>query len=249
MRLSVSEHFYSLQGEGVTTGVPAIFLRLAGCNLMCGGQGTERDGKLHDGATWRCDTIEVWLKGRSKTYPELIAEMDGSYGFLSRLREGAHLVVTGGEPLLQEKGILGFLEYLETTHHLRPIIEVETNGTCLPSEKLAERVRHWNCSPKLSNSGMAVSLRIFPEVLRWFDAQPGIMFKFVIDQEYDWKEIFQDFISPGLCSKSNLVLMPAADSLAALLEKNKLVADICIRECVRMCTRLHVEIWDRLTGV
>ena len=34
--LKVSEIFYSVQGEGITTGVPAVFVRLSGCNLMCG---------------------------------------------------------------------------------------------------------------------------------------------------------------------------------------------------------------------
>ncbi len=37
MKLAVSEVFYSIQGEGITTGVPSVFVRLGGCNLMCGG--------------------------------------------------------------------------------------------------------------------------------------------------------------------------------------------------------------------
>jgi len=39
MNIRISEHFYSLQGEGKTMGVPAIFIRLQACNLMCGGYG------------------------------------------------------------------------------------------------------------------------------------------------------------------------------------------------------------------
>ena len=41
-QLRISESFYSIQGEGATSGYPAYFIRLQGCNLMCGG----RDGKL-----------------------------------------------------------------------------------------------------------------------------------------------------------------------------------------------------------
>ena len=33
-RLSVSEVFYSIQGEGKTMGFPSVFVRLGGCNLM-----------------------------------------------------------------------------------------------------------------------------------------------------------------------------------------------------------------------
>ena len=38
--LAVSEDFYSVQGEGPTMGAPAVFLRLKGCNLTCGGVNT-----------------------------------------------------------------------------------------------------------------------------------------------------------------------------------------------------------------
>ena len=72
MKLAVSEVFYSIQGEGPTTGYPAVFVRLGGCNLMCGGEGTQKDKELHDGATWRCDTIEVWMKSRAKEFKDIL---------------------------------------------------------------------------------------------------------------------------------------------------------------------------------
>ena len=154
-KIAVSEYFYSLQGEGRTMGIPAIFLRLTGCNLMCGGKGVEKDGQMRDGATWICDTIDVWMKGTSFTFPELVQELNKTTNFVQRLKTGVHLVITGGEPLLQEKRIVQFLEYLEQEHNLVPIIEIETNATFLPSPALAKRVQYWNTSPKLSNSGMA----------------------------------------------------------------------------------------------
>ena len=48
---------------------------------------------------------------------------------------------------------------------------------------------------------------------------------------------------------SKIVLMPAADSIEQLLERNKMIAQLCIDQQLRMCTRLHVEIWNQLTGV
>lgn len=215
---------------------------------MCGGYGTERDGKLHDGATWRCDTIEVWMKGRS-TVPTALWEEFDKNGYLERLRRGAHLVITGGEPLMQQKSLVGFLEFLEEEYDVRPIIEVETNATVIPIEELDRRVSYWNTSPKLSNSGMPRHERILEDVLRWFAASPKTMSKFVLGRPEDWQEIENDFLQPQLVNREQLVLMPAAGSREELLKNNLLVANICISEGIRMCSRLHVEIWDKLTGV
>lgn len=249
MRIAVSEYFYSLQGEGVTMGIPAVFLRLGGCNLMCGGHGTERSGKLHDGATWRCDTIEVWMKSQSRSFPELCMEMEATVGALTRMREGAHLVITGGEPLLQQERVIAFLVFLESEFGIVPTIEVETNATIIPLPELDARVHYWNTSPKLSNSGMPESERIMPQVLTWFAQNSKTMSKLVINEESDWQEIQRTLLLPGLIQKKQIVLMPAAGSRQQLLIINTLVAEICIQEGLRMCTRLHVEIWDKLTGV
>src|SRR3954466_1926574 len=89
--LKLSESFYSVQCEGVTTGVPAYFIRLTGCNLSCGmstamllkgkktgfqKQGTFQ-GDLHkEGkATWTCDTIPVWIKGNNVSYDDFYQKL------------------------------------------------------------------------------------------------------------------------------------------------------------------------------
>ncbi len=107
MSLKVSEQFYSLQGEGRTVGVPAIFLRLQGCNLTCGGNNTIKTKELDSGATWRCDTIETWVKGSSFSFHDLVSYWENN-DWISFLKTGAHLVITGGEPLLQQDKICLF---------------------------------------------------------------------------------------------------------------------------------------------
>ena len=248
-KIAVSEYFYSLQGEGRTMGIPAIFLRLTGCNLICGGYGVEKNGQLGNEATWVCDTIAVWMKGTTYTFDCLVQKLDKEINFLERLKKNVHLVITGGEPLLQEKRMVAFLEYLEMAYHCKPIVEVETNATIQPSEALNQRVSYWNTSPKLKNSGMLRKERIKVEVLRWFAKESKAMFKFVIDSKADWEEIDREFIQTDLVPKSQIVLMPSADGLSQLLAKNRLVADLCIHNQIRMCTRLHIEIWNQLTGV
>ncbi len=248
-KLAVSEYFYSLQGEGRTMGIPAIFLRLTGCNLMCGGQGAEKDGQLHDGATWVCDTIEVWMNGQTWDFPALVEELNASTDFVRRLKAGVHLVITGGEPLLQQARIVAFLAYLEREHDLRPIIEIETNATLKPLADLDARVHYWNTSPKLSNSGMPQNRRWNEDILQWFSDNPNTMFKFVITCPKDFEELQIRWQAQPTLDWHKIVLMPGADSLEQLLERNKLVADLCIEHQLRMSTRLHVEIWNQLTGV
>ncbi len=247
--LAVSEYFYSLQGEGRTMGVPAIFLRLTGCNLICGGQGAQKDGVLRDGATWICDTMAVWMRGESYDFADLLQILEEKVDFLRRLRAGVHLVVTGGEPLLQQARLLAFLQFLEEKYALRPIVEIETNATVLPMADLDERVHYWNVSPKLSNSGMPEQRRRLVEVMHWFSENPKTMLKFVLRTVVDWAEIEREWVQEGLAKRSQIVLMPAAaerEDLQTLLET---IAQICIREQVRMSSRLHIEIWNQKTGV
>ena len=69
MGLKISELFYSVQAEGTSTGIPSIFIRLQGCNLMCGGPGGSlmKEGK----ATWWCDTEAVWKLGKEYSNEDL----------------------------------------------------------------------------------------------------------------------------------------------------------------------------------
>jgi 7-carboxy-7-deazaguanine synthase len=248
-KIAVSEFFYSLQGEGRTIGVPAFFIRLTGCNLICGGFGVEKDGILRDNASWKCDTISVWMKGTTYSFEQLTDLLIIKFNFIELLNSGVHLVITGGEPLLQQERLVFFLEYLRLYHNCSPVVEIETNVTFIPIKELDALVSYWNCSPKLQNSGMPLHLRIKKDVLLFFKENRKTMFKFVISDYADYEEIEEDFLNTDLVNKNQIVLMPAADSLDKLLTVNKVVAEICIKNQIRMSTRLHVEIWNQLTGV
>lgn len=73
--MKVNEIFYSLQGEGRYTGVPAVFLRLSGCNEKCP----------------FCDTQHLSHTDMSE---EEIVEKVATY-------PTRHIVITGGEPTMQ----------------------------------------------------------------------------------------------------------------------------------------------------
>jgi 7-carboxy-7-deazaguanine synthase len=240
--LPVSEIFYSLQGEGPTMGYPAVFLRLQSCNLMCGGNGTEKDGKLHNDATWRCDTIEVWLVGTKKKFADVV-----SSEFVERLRDGAHLIVTGGEPLIHQRLLYYYFVWFLKTYKFLPYIEVETNGTIAPNVNIHSAVKQWNVSPKLKNSGMSKKRRIRLDVLKKFNNLPSVYFKFVITDRNDWTEIITDIL-PQI-DRNKVWLMPGCSSIKQLLEVNQMVAAISVENNLKFSTRLQVEIWDKTTGV
>lgn len=154
------EIFYSLQGEGARAGSPAVFLRLAGCNLHC---------------NW-CDTKHSWGRGIAMAEHELAARIN-SYN-------SPGLVITGGEPLMQAEAI----EQLLTLLPQELFVEIETNGTIAPTPALAKRVNQWNVSPKLAHAGNGEAA-LAPQVLRAFSATGRAWFKFVVKGEEDWAAI------------------------------------------------------------
>ena len=236
MSLAVSEFFFSLQGEGVSLGKPALFLRLQGCNLLC------------EGKDWRCDTIEVWQKGK-RFDDDTLLSLWQQRGFIVALEKGAHLVITGGEPLLQQKGLMLFLNKLDACLETPCFIEVESNATLKASSYLLQRVNQWNLSPKLQNAGMPFKRRVQAEVLRDFVACQKAFFKFVIVSESDLKEIRETFVDLYSISHERVILMPAAGTQRELYARLLECKRWAEKEGYAYSSRLQLQIWDEATGV
>ena len=104
----ISEIFYSVQGEGILTGVPSIFIRTSGCNLRC---------------RW-CDTPYASWKPEGT---ELSVD-----AILTKLQDwpaARHVVLTGGEPMVA-KDIDSLIRQIRTAgYHLT----IETAGTIAPA--------------------------------------------------------------------------------------------------------------------
>ena len=245
--IRLSEHFHSVQGEGNTAGRPAVFLRFAGCNLMCGGRGTEKDGQLHDGATWRCDTIEVWLHGQPYSAAQLTNLLFDSYNPM--LSAGDMLVLTGGEPMLHKDFLY---KWVQAVHQVYPgvRIEVETNGTLMPT-KLQNLVEQFNVSPKLGNSGMERGKRLtkaLPYYAELARTQDKCIFKFVLTSRADMREILHIVDYYGLPERA-VWLMPGCESRQQLIELSPKVAEMAKRYNFNFSPRLQLLLWDKATGV
>lgn len=240
-KLAISEVFYSIQGEGKTVGIPSVFVRLGGCNLMCGGMGTQFDGELHNDAEWRCDTVEVWMKAQSKEMKDVLNEE-----CIEAIKNGAHIILTGGEPTMQPAALEEFIKYVKFDLNVDAFFEVETNGTIMPSEFLLNNIGLWNCSPKLTNSGNDKSITYKPEVIKELNKHNTI-FKFVVNSEKEWQEIKDDYLF--LVDKKKVYLMPAGENQELLNENKETVVELAKKNHLNFTTRLHIEIWNKKTGV
>jgi len=240
MKLAISEVFYSIQGEGITSGYPAVFIRLGGCNLMCGGMGTQFDKQLYNQATWRCDTIEVWMKSKAVNVNQVLSENEHI-----AIANGSNIIITGGEPLIQQNALKTFIEYIDSLYK-NVYIEIETNGTVNPSDYLTQRIDQWNCSPKLENSGNEKVMFYHKDIIQKLN-KLNTIFKFVVSQENDWKNIDKLYIP--LINKDKVWLMPSGENKDLLNESKQIVAELCKKYYIKYTNRLHIEIWNKKTGV
>ena len=123
MAYTVKELFYTLQGEGVHSGRPAVFLRFTGCNLWSGREADRNKGT--GGCSKWCDTDFVGTDGPGGGKFKSAERLALAVADCWQASTGDRFVVcTGGEPLLQLDAAL--IEALKA-HNFT--IAIETNGT------------------------------------------------------------------------------------------------------------------------
>ena len=222
------EIFHSIQGEGVTAGTPTVFLRLAVCNLAC---------------TW-CDTTYTWDWDSYDYAKEVVSlssdEVEKRVLFFDR----PHLVITGGEPLLQQRELAPLAATLKRRGYY---CEVETNGTIAPTPEMERAVSQWNVSPKTTSSGNRRDRREVPQALNAFRELDNTYFKFVIVQPADVEEVRRLVDRYGIDSH-RVLLMPEGTTAQAVQERGKWVAEACAEWGFRFSTRLHILLWGDQRG-
>src|SRR5262245_36448860 len=124
--MKIAEIYKSVQGEGLLTGTPSVFVRTSGCNLRC----------------WFCDTpFTSWApEGTDISVDEIVAQVEEW--------DCRHVVLTGGEPMLFAE----LLPLADALHDRGWHITVETAGTLY----LPVACDLMSISPNLASSGPPV---------------------------------------------------------------------------------------------
>ena len=151
------------------------------------------------------------------------------------------VVVTGGEPLLQQRHLPPLLRGAKAR---RWRVEVETSGTIAPQLEPA-LVDQFNVSPKLANSGNRRARRYRPDVLRCFQGTGRAVFKFVVRAEPDLAEV--DAMVRD-CRLDPVYVMPEGTDAATVSERMRDLADPVLARGWNLTPRLHVLLWGDERG-
>jgi 7-carboxy-7-deazaguanine synthase len=227
--MKISEVFATIQGEGLLTGVPSLFIRTSGCNLRCHWCDTPYTSWNPEGKDWSLDRLLDW----TAAHPAF-----------------RHVVLTGGEPMIQP-------QLPELTHalHARGLhITIETAGTVA-----APVACHlMSISPKLANSTpwqrdpqWAIrheNARIHLPTLRQLTQNHDYQLKFVVQTENDLPEIeslAQELNAPP----DKILLMPEGLDEPTLRARAHSLVELCKSRGYRFCPRLHIYLWGPRRGV
>jgi len=232
------------QGEGEHVGHVAAFVRLGGCNQHC----------------WWCDEPQSWVYDERHaamhrdgiTYdPKVVltrrSPKDVATDALARLPGHGCVVITGGEPMLQQPGVLELLRCIrEIGDGFFPCVEIETAGTIPTSTSVLWELVQFNVSPKLEHSGNELELRYRPEVLRRY-ASHWATFKFVATTERDLDEVARIQEEVGIDSRLIWIM---GEGVTADLQITRMrhLAPYVLERGWNLTPRLHTLIWDNQKG-
>ena len=228
----ISEIFYSLQGEGVLTGVPSVFVRTSGCNLRC---------------AW-CDTpYASWNpEGEPRTVVQIVAAVEAH-------SSARHVVLTGGEPMIAKEIHELAGELKKAPRH----ITIETAATVKPEGIACDLA---SLSPKLLNSAPDpiehATWRKKHEATRW---QPDVVRAWIDDYEYQFKFVVTrpedvDELEHMLAAlhreipRHKVLLMPEAITLEKMRDRAGWLGELCKARGYRYAHRLHIELYGNKRG-
>lgn len=250
----------TIQGEGKLAGVPSLFIRLSSCNLRCIWQ-------LPDGSYSKCDTPYASFDAKGLNQLDINEIIDIVRHNLGPIR---HVVLTGGEPLLQKAPLTVLASRLKQLFNLH--LTIETNGT-LYDVKLAEQIDLFSISPKLLNSvpneaklralGLQPSgplsfhgeKRLNLSALQSYidlchNTSKELQLKFVVGCPEDEAEIKNNYLKHlRNWQPDQIMLMPLGANSFELQQTTQMVLEMAIRNGWRFTQRVHIDLFGAKAGV
>ncbi|MFD8496020.1 7-carboxy-7-deazaguanine synthase QueE [Amycolatopsis sp. NPDC059657] len=214
----------TFQGEGPSIGRYARFIRLFGCHLSC---------------TW-CDSAQTHDGDRyNLTAEQRIVEIEHIVGWLASEEPGV-VVVTGGEPLLQQRSVERLVRGIRDRQAATEI-ELETSGTIAPSTGIITAVSRFNVSPKLAHSGLRRHRRIRPTAIESLSASGKAVWKFVAASVDDLDEIDELATAYELAP---IWVMPEGTDSETVLARMRQLSEPVLARGWNLSTRLHILLWE-----
>lgn len=250
-KVPVAEMFLSFQGEGVSLGRRALFVRFMGCNLTCGYTHLPRSADAVPVGAMVCDSEYTWRRTghgseavESLTPGQIWARLIGLDPATAnpRLSPVDLLVVSGGEPLLRRNALLYLADQAQQSDRR---VEIETNATISPGSALLRSDVAFNASPKLASSALPRPQRIKPQVMRELQDSGRARWKFIVTGPADLDEIASLQDEFGL---TEIWLSPEGITVDAVLAQMRMAADMALHRGWNLTTRQHVLIWGNERG-
>ena len=230
----------TIQGEGKLCGIPSLFIRLAGCNLHCRWQ-------MEDGSFSPCDTTYAAYEVKG-AYP---MDTEDIYKTILQNSDAInHIVVTGGEPLLQANELKTLCHKLKQDNKFH--ITLETNATIF-DENVANYIDLFSMSPKLASSQgsqSAVSVETIQAYVSYAqEHHKDFQLKFVYSCEKDIEEIEKILSHIRGWHPEDILLMPLGGTVDTVRRNMISTLKHCIRNGWRYCDRLHLSLFGEKAGV
>lgn len=216
----------TFQGEGPSTGHPALFIRLSRCNLTCA----------------RCDTKQTWDWSRFDPREESTKQSVADLARWAGSSPVELVVITGGEPLVQQRNLVPLVRGLLAAGKR---VEFETNGTLVPDPALLVDGVRFNVSPKLASFGVEEAKSIVPAALKVFGDCGRAAFKFVASSVADLDRIAELADAHRL---EPVWVMPEGITAQAITAATRVLADEVAARHWHFTTRLHVLAFEDARG-
>jgi 7-carboxy-7-deazaguanine synthase len=227
--MRVAEIFHSIQGEGMLTGVPSVFVRTSGCPLRC---------------EWCDSPYTSWApEGETVPVPEILRRVAG---YSCR-----HVVVTGGEPMSAPEistlcaGLRSAGQHITIETAAIEFSPVECDLASL-SPKLSSSTPHTREGGKYALRHEERRLR--PDIIAAFMARGEYQLKFVVDRPGDLDEIAALLAMLPPVPPERVLLMPQGVTGDELAARSAWLVGECLRRGWRFCPRLHIALFGNKRG-